>query len=401
MKDHLTQLQEFCLLFNRSMNLPIHIFEKNKWLSTYPEHISCFKLATKYKDELLNKRDQIDFIVTKQFVHYGIINLIDSDFSLIIGPVSSTSNSIESVRGIMEEENISLIFIKEFIDFFQQLPIYSFPQFLNILCFINFTCNKEVVEMDDLLKKTEEGYEIPVSQRFTDTYFSAKEQSVQRKSYYIYGEEYLQYIQEGNITALKKLFKKRVTLHTGVLADNNIRQKKNLAIINTALSARAAIKGGMDIEAAYQLHDVYIQEIEKSFDYNNLHAMQLKIIYDFTQRVQEAKIPLGKSSVMYQAMHYITSNTNKALSVSEVAEAVGLSRAYFSSKFKEEFGMSVNSFINKCRLEEAKNLLSYTNMSISEISNYLDYSSQSYFQRVFKDHFELTPRQFRDKNHFV
>ena len=143
MKDHLTQLQEFCLLFNRSMNLPIHIFEKNKWLSTYPEHISCFKLATKYKDELLNKRDQIDFIVTKQFVHYGIINLIDSDFSLIIGPVSSTSNSIESVRGIMEEENISLIFIKEFIDFFQQLPIYSFPQFLNILCFINFTCNKE------------------------------------------------------------------------------------------------------------------------------------------------------------------------------------------------------------------------------------------------------------------
>ena len=47
------------------------------------------------------------------------------------------------------------------------------------------------------------------------------------------------------------------------------------------------------------------------------------------------------------------------------------------------------------RLEEARNLLTHSEKSLAEISNYLCFSSQAYFQNVFKKKFGITPTQYR------
>jgi len=49
----------------------------------------------------------------------------------------------------------------------------------------------------------------------------------------------------------------------------------------------------------------------------------------------------------------------------------------------------------RCKLEEAKNLLKFSTLSLAEISNYLCFSSQSYFQNVFKKKYHITPNQYR------
>ena len=64
-------------------------------------------------------------------------------------------------------------------------------------------------------------------------------------------------------------------------------------------------------------------------------------------------------------------------------------------RFKEELGIHIGAFITRCKLEEAKSLLTYSDKSLSEISNYLCFSSQSYFQNVFKKKFGITPLQYR------
>ncbi|WP_442862488.1 helix-turn-helix domain-containing protein [Bacillus sp. USDA818B3_A] len=46
-------------------------------------------------------------------------------------------------------------------------------------------------------------------------------------------------------------------------------------------------------------------------------------------------------------------------------------------------------------MEEAKDLLAFSDKSISEISNYLCFSSQSHFQKVFKDYYAITPQAYR------
>ena len=52
-------------------------------------------------------------------------------------------------------------------------------------------------------------------------------------------------------------------------------------------------------------------------------------------------------------------------------------------------------------LEEAKSLLTYSDKTLSEISNYLCFSSQAYFQTVFKKKYGLTPKQYRNQTHKI
>jgi len=49
-------------------------------------------------------------------------------------------------------------------------------------------------------------------------------------------------------------------------------------------------------------------------------------------------------------------------------------------------------------LEEAKEMLLYTNKSISEIISDLGFSNRTYFYKVFFEEYELTPLEFRNKN---
>lgn len=69
--------------------------------------------------------------------------------------------------------------------------------------------------------------------------------------------------------------------------------------------------------------------------------------------------------------------------------------------FKEELGINIGAYIVRCKLEDAKGLLTYSDKSLTEISNYLCFSSQSYFQNVFKKKYGLTPLQYRKKTQHI
>ncbi len=66
-------------------------------------------------------------------------------------------------------------------------------------------------------------------------------------------------------------------------------------------------------------------------------------------------------------------------------------------KFREELGFHVSAYITRCKLEEAKSLLAYSERPLSEISAYLCFSSQSYFQNQFKKQYGITPLKYRSQ----
>jgi AraC-like DNA-binding protein len=121
------------------------------------------------------------------------------------------------------------------------------------------------------------------------------------------------------------------------------------------------------------------------------------MILDFARRVAQTQIPYDTTSDIYKSIQYIKQHTNQAISTSDVAAYVGKSRSYLSRCFKKELGFDMNSFIMRCKLEEAKSLLTHTDKSISEISSYLCFSSQAYFQNVFKKKYGITPNAYRKR----
>ena len=185
-------------------------------------------------------------------------------------------------------------------------------------------------------------------------------------------------------------------IREGKLADTPLRQAKNLLIGSVAMVGKeAAIPGGMDIEQAYQLIDVYTQECERLQSVEAVKNLQYNMLMDFTKRVAQQKLPQGVSKEIYACMQYISTHINEPISAADVIAFSGRSRAYLFKKFQQELGGTIGAYITECKLREAKSLLRYTDKSLGEISNYLCFSSQSYFQNVFKKHCGLTPLEYR------
>lgn len=185
-------------------------------------------------------------------------------------------------------------------------------------------------------------------------------------------------------------------IREGKLAETPLRQAKNLFIgLVSCVGKYAAIPGGLDVEQTYQLIDTYIQECEKLQTEEAVKNLQYNMPIDFAKRVAQHQVPSDLSLEVYACMQYIATHINEPITVADVVKFSGKSRAFLFKKFSEELHTGIGSYINYCRIREAGSLLQYTDKSLSEISSYLCFSSQSHFQTVFKKYTEKTPQQYR------
>ena len=98
-------------------------------------------------------------------------------------------------------------------------------------------------------------------------------------------------------------------------------------------------------------------------------------------------------------MNYIPAHIHENITVSELAEVVGLNETYLSKLFKKEMKCTVSEYIRNEKIEEACWLLSYTDKSSIEIATDLSFSSHSYFISVFKKVKGVTPKEYRNPMH--
>ena len=95
--------------------------------------------------------------------------------------------------------------------------------------------------------------------------------------------------------------------------------------------------------------------------------------------------------------NYIKANITTNIGIEDVLSKIGRKRTSFLNQFKSETNFTLGKYIQKVKLEEAKNLLEFTNTSILDISLIFNFSSQSYFHNLFKKEYGITPLEFRKK----
>lgn len=105
------------------------------------------------------------------------------------------------------------------------------------------------------------------------------------------------------------------------------------------------------------------------------------------------------SPVIVSAREWIKSNCHRQLSASDIAAEFHYNTEYFSALFKKGTGMPLIGFLNKCRIEVAKNLLSSENVSIKEAAFSCGFNDEKYFMKMFRKHEGMTPMQY--KNYFL
>ena len=83
------------------------------------------------------------------------------------------------------------------------------------------------------------------------------------------------------------------------------------------------------------------------------------------------------------------------ITIDELADTVNLSKHYFMRFFKKYMGMTCIEYINDYRLNIASNLLLTTRVQITEVAASIGITNLSYFNRIFKKKFHMTPKEYR------
>lgn len=79
------------------------------------------------------------------------------------------------------------------------------------------------------------------------------------------------------------------------------------------------------------------------------------------------------------------------------AKMCALSQSRFSHKFKEVTGEVPSRYFIKLKMEKARELLKFSNLSVSEIAERVGYDNALYFSRIFKKYTHLSPTEYRTK----
>jgi transcriptional regulator GlxA family with amidase domain len=93
---------------------------------------------------------------------------------------------------------------------------------------------------------------------------------------------------------------------------------------------------------------------------------------------------------------WIIRNLRSDLSIEALAKRVALSPRQFSRRFKSTFGVSPADYVEKLRLEEARERLSSTHQSIDHIGRSVGYANCDVFRRAFERTFGATPKIYRE-----
>lgn len=149
------------------------------------------------------------------------------------------------------------------------------------------------------------------------------------------------------------------------------------------------------------LNNILKESQNKEYGYQNICQSLLNIILSKIIRhskytldiTHNQTVPLNREA--YQIKDYIDNNYCENITLDLLAQITNLNKYYISHIFKDTLGISPINYLIQKRLNVCKSLLKTSSLSISEISEAVGFSSQSYFTQTFKRYTDLTPNQYR------
>jgi len=95
-----------------------------------------------------------------------------------------------------------------------------------------------------------------------------------------------------------------------------------------------------------------------------------------------------------KAQQFVIQHVREKITLEEMANHLNLNSSYFSRLFKRETNQNFIEYVNRVKLEKAKELLQQSNKPVEEISDYLGYANKSYFIKLFKREMGIKPSEY-------
>ena len=150
-------------------------------------------------------------------------------------------------------------------------------------------------------------------------------------------------------------------------------------------------------DIAAQLSSQY-DILASSAQYDSFRDTAERLLRQALSARQEPGTEMRHRSVISRAESYVAANfCDPNISLISVARHVGMSAAHFSTVFSQAMGRSFINYLTALRMERAKQLLTGTNMRLSDIALEIGYNEPNYFSHVFHKTVGMTPKEYRSR----
>lgn len=377
-------------------NIPICLIQNQTPVLQIPSADWFYPAIQPYVTSLLKRNQDVSYMATSYEALYGLIRIRENNQLIFVGPYFTTPVTQDYLSLLMTQLKVNETDHNHCKIFLTGIPSGPLHRFLSYLSCLNFCVNHDIMPIEEMdYNPNIRNQKDLIQKNFTNTAYESRENALPHSTY-LHEMRRLELIANGDTVGMRKLIATPMPGQQGHIAKDSLRQAKNIFISACTLYTRAAISGGLDAEEAYNLSDIYIQTSENYKNVADVERLMCQMPMDFTERVEREIKYQTVSTPIITAIHYIKEHVNESIQAQDIANHVNLSTSHFLKRFKAETGLGISEFINKTKIEEACILLIYTEKSLTEISNYLYFCSQSYFQNVFKKFMGMTPGEYRN-----
>lgn len=357
------------------------------------DYIKTFNCANLKPNEIIHITDIFS-------CNYIFIPLNENqDSTLVVGPYVTHLVSKDDIDKKGEKYSLApstLLQIKEYFSYVPYIPDDS-----SIMIAVN--CLGEVIfgslENFTVINKSNDTINyinITPSAKNTDEYNSPLLSIQTIESAYAMENELMDTISQGLLHKAEMFFtniKPSNIFETRIV--DRLRNAKNFMIILNTLARKAVENGGV--------HPIYIDSVSTEFaikieaaqsldECDDLFAYMIKKYCRLVQKHSQKNFSL----LVQKVITCIDTDITADLSLKTQAKLLNVNPSYLSTLFKKETGTTLTDYVNRRRVDRAKQLLKSSNAQIQNISQSCGIYDVNYFTKIFKKYEGVTPKEYRN-----
>ena len=316
----------------------------------------------------------------------------DQNYIVRLGPFLNEIIRDDEVKYFGHRMKLSVENIRILQNFYTKIPVYGETEIRNVFMILTNLLKGRMDNIELIVENREKDMpsDNKYSGRFTQYDFAA--------SNYKMESLILGMIEKGNIDQLLKIIEENMSGFKlpSRYRNDPLRNAKNLAITLNSISARAALKGGLNPNLVHSISTKYAIEIEKQISADNVNRLNINILTEYCSSVKKYSLK-GYSSLIKKAVSYIRRNLSRQIGLIDIAEEMHVNKAYLSRAFKKETSQNVTDYIHGTKINESLDLVKSKSYSIIEIAHMFGYCNTAYYSTKFKSIMGFSPSRYQEE----